>query len=238
MRKLPFCVGKQIDSNPEIYQKVKSSGHSVANHSFTHLNGWSSENITYFHDVRQGATRAKSELFRPPFGHLKVKQAQFLQRHYQIVMWDVMSGDFDESIDADQVTSNVINHATGGSIIVFHDTLKAFPDWKKPFPLFYLISIIWVIDLKSWRRKNLKLPRVKQCTHNRIILQYALKAVRNFPAAFLNLIKYEYSKKIRALWRPEMYHGWGKSTSYFEGWYLKMIDSTRSHAYAIIPGLV
>ena len=129
-----FCVGKQIDSNPEIYQKVKSSGHSVANHSFTHLNGWSSENITYFHDVRQGATRAKSELFRPPYGHLKVKQAQFLQRHYQIIMWDVMSGDFDESIDADQVTSNVINHATGGSIIVFHDTLKAFPRLEKALP--------------------------------------------------------------------------------------------------------
>ena len=129
-----FCVGKQIDSNPEIYQKVKSSGHCVANHSFTHLNGWSSENITYFHDVRQGATRAKSELFRPPYGHLKVKQAQFLQRHYQIIMWDVMSGDFDESIDADQVTSNVINHATGGSIIVFHDTLKAFPRLEKALP--------------------------------------------------------------------------------------------------------
>jgi hypothetical protein len=106
----------------------------VANHSFTHLNGWSSENISYFHDVRQGANRAKSELFRPPYGHLKVKQAQFLQRHYQIIMWDVMSGDFDESIDADQVTSNVINHATGGSIIVFHDTLKAFPRLEKALP--------------------------------------------------------------------------------------------------------
>ena len=129
-----FCVGKQIDANPEIYQKVKSSGQSVANHSFTHLNGWSSENIIYFHDVRQGATRVKSELFRPPFGYLKVKQAQFLQRHYQIVMWDVMSGDFDESIDADQVMSNVVNHATSGSIIVFHDTLKAFPRLEKALP--------------------------------------------------------------------------------------------------------
>ncbi len=129
-----FCVGKQIDSHPEIHQHLKASGHLVANHSFTHLNGWSSENISYFHDVRQGANRSKSTLYRPPYGHLKVKQAQFLQRHYRIIMWDVMSGDFDENIDANQVTSNVINHATEGSIIVFHDTLQAFPRLEKALP--------------------------------------------------------------------------------------------------------
>ena len=129
-----FCVGKQIDFYPQIYQNLHASGHCVANHSFTHLNGWSSENISYFHDVRQGATRAKSDLYRPPYGHLKVKQAQFLQRHYKIVMWDVMSGDFDENIDAHQVTSNVINHASSGSIVVFHDTIKAFPRLEKALP--------------------------------------------------------------------------------------------------------
>jgi peptidoglycan/xylan/chitin deacetylase (PgdA/CDA1 family) len=129
-----FCIGKQVDMHPELHQRLHSMGHGVANHSFTHLDGWGSENIPYFHDVRQGATRSKSDLFRPPYGHLKMRQAQFLQRHYKIVMWDVMSGDFDESIDAHQVTSNVMNNATGGSIVVFHDTAKAFPRLEQALP--------------------------------------------------------------------------------------------------------
>jgi len=156
-----FCVGKQIDFYPEIHQNLYAFGHCVANHSFTHLNGWSSENITYFHDVRQGATRAKSDLYRPPYGHLKVKQAQFLQRHYKIVMWDVMSGDFDENIDANQVTSNVINHASGGSIVVFHDTIKAFPRLEKALPailsyfshLGYSFETLSALKLKTTQNK-------------------------------------------------------------------------------------
>jgi len=156
-----FCVGKQIDLFPEIHQNLNTSGHCVANHSFTHLNGWSSENISYFHDVRQGATRAKSDLYRPPYGHLKVKQAQFLQRHYKIIMWDVMSGDFDENIDANQVTSNVINNASGGSIIVFHDTQKAFPRLEMALPailsyfnhLGYSFETLSALKLKTTQNK-------------------------------------------------------------------------------------
>lgn len=123
-----FCVGDNIRKYPEVFEQVKESGHAIGNHTYHHLNGWSSENINYFHDIRHCAHLTQSSLFRPPYGRLKSKQAQFLQRHYRIVMWDVLSGDFDPSISADQCFNNVIQNAQEGSIVVFHDSQKA---WSK-----------------------------------------------------------------------------------------------------------
>jgi len=120
-----FCVGDNIRKHQEVFQQVKEEGHSVGNHTFNHLNGWASDNIPYFHNVRHAATLTDSDLFRPPYGRLKPKQAQFLQRHYRIVMWDVLSGDFDPNISEEQCLNNVVNNASEGSIIVFHDSLKA-----------------------------------------------------------------------------------------------------------------
>lgn len=119
-----FCVGDNIRKHPEVFQQVKEEGHSVGNHTFNHLNGWSSDNIPYFHNVRNGASMVHTVLFRPPYGRLKPKQAQFLQRHYRIVMWDVLSGDFDPAISEEQCLANVINNTQNGSIVVFHDSLK------------------------------------------------------------------------------------------------------------------
>ena len=120
-----FCVGDNIRKHPHVFQKVIASGHAVGNHTFNHLNGWTTENIPYFHNVRHCANQVHSVLFRPPYGRLKPKQAQFLQRHYRIVMWDVLSGDFDPKISAEQCLANVTDNAEPGSIIVFHDSLKA-----------------------------------------------------------------------------------------------------------------
>jgi len=120
-----FCVGDNIRKHQDVFQQVKADGHSVGNHTYNHLNGWASDNIPYFHNVRHAATLTDSVLFRPPYGRLKPKQAQFLQRHYRIVMWDVLSGDFDPNITDEQCLNNVINNAAEGSIIVFHDSLKA-----------------------------------------------------------------------------------------------------------------
>lgn len=120
-----FCVGDNIRKYPLIFEQIKNQGHSVGNHTFNHLNGWASDNIPYFHNVRHCASLVKSELFRPPYGRLKPKQAQFLQRHYRIVMWDVLSGDFDPGISPQQCLHNVVQNAEPGSIIVFHDSLKA-----------------------------------------------------------------------------------------------------------------
>lgn len=129
-----FCVGKNVEQHPETFQQILDAGHSVGNHSYDHLNGWTAENIPYFHNVRRCARLVQSELFRPPYGRLKPKQAQFLQRHYEIVMWDVMSGDFDASVSEEQCLANVINHAKQGSIVVFHDNDKAKEKLKFVLP--------------------------------------------------------------------------------------------------------
>lgn len=119
-----FCVGDNIRKHPEVFHQVVEQGHAIGNHTHNHLNGWLSDNIPYFHNVRHCANLAQSVLFRPPYGKLKPKQAQFLQRHYRIVMWDVLSGDFDPKLSEEQCLANVINNAEPGSIVVFHDSLK------------------------------------------------------------------------------------------------------------------
>ncbi|MEL6637089.1 MAG: polysaccharide deacetylase family protein [Bacteroidota bacterium] len=120
-----FCVGDNVKKHGSIFQQVLDAGHAVGNHTFFHLNGWGTDNLPYFHDIRKCANLVNSSLFRPPYGRLRPKQAQFLQRHYRIVMWDVLSGDFDLKISKEQCLHNVIGKAKPGSIVVFHDSLKA-----------------------------------------------------------------------------------------------------------------
>ena len=129
-----FCVGDNVRKYPEIFDMVVDAGHTVGNHTHNHLSGWSTENITYFHNIRHCARRVQSALFRPPYGKLKPSQVQFLQRHYRIVMWDVLSGDFDKTIKPEAVYQNVIQNASPGSIIVFHDSLKAKANLEYALP--------------------------------------------------------------------------------------------------------
>lgn len=120
-----FCVGENARKYPELLQQVLDAGHTVGNHTMQHLDGWVTENLPYFHDIRHASKVVNSTLFRPPFGRIKPRQAQFLQRHYDIVMWDVLSGDFDPHLKPEECVKNVTNNAQNGSIVVFHDSLKA-----------------------------------------------------------------------------------------------------------------
>jgi peptidoglycan-N-acetylglucosamine deacetylase len=120
-----FCVGANVEKNQDIFQQVLQAGHTVGNHTYSHLNGWETENIDYFHNIRHCARLVKTSLFRPPYGRISPKQTEFVQRHYDVVMWDVLSGDFDNDITPEDCFLNVINHAKAGSIIVFHDNVKA-----------------------------------------------------------------------------------------------------------------
>ena len=131
-----FCVGDNVKKNPSVFQQVLAEGHAVGNHTFNHLNGWDSENISFFHNVRHCAKLVKSSLFRPPYGRLTPKQTQFLTRHYQIVMWDVLSGDFDQTISKEDCLSNVMASTKRGSIIVFHDSQKAAERMMYTLPRF------------------------------------------------------------------------------------------------------
>lgn len=129
-----FCVGDNVRKHPEVFDKVLKQGHTVGNHTFNHTNGWGTDNIKYFHNVRNCARMVKSDLFRPPYGRLSPKQAQFLQRHYKIIMWDVLSGDFDQNISKEQCLDNVLSKTKEGSIIVFHDSIKAFSNLEYVLP--------------------------------------------------------------------------------------------------------
>ena len=120
-----FCVGNNIEKHPEVFEQVRAGGHSIGNHTFNHLNGWGSDNLPYFHNIRHCANLTKTVLFRPPYGKLRPRQTQFLLRHYRIVMWDVLSGDFDPNITEEQCLLNVTRNVEPGSIVVFHDSLKA-----------------------------------------------------------------------------------------------------------------
>jgi peptidoglycan-N-acetylglucosamine deacetylase len=129
-----FCVGENVEKHPSVFEQVLNAGHAVGNHTYNHLNGWETDILPYFHNVRHCANLVQSSLFRPPYGRLTPKQTQFLSRHYRIVMWDVLSGDFDQDISKDDCLNNVILSARRGSVVVFHDSLKAESRMKYALP--------------------------------------------------------------------------------------------------------
>ncbi len=129
-----FCVGDNVRRYPDIYQRILAEGHTVGNHTFRHLNGWKTDPSTYLSDVAQCAEWVDSRLFRPPYGKLRRSQRLALQPHYQIVLWDVLSGDFDRSISSERCLSNVLSNVCPGSIVVFHDSLKAEPHLRYVLP--------------------------------------------------------------------------------------------------------
>ena len=129
-----FCVGDNVLRHPEVYARVLADGHAVGNHTFNHLNGWHTERMTYLHNVRHCARVVHSRLFRPPYGRLLPGQRQFVERHFRIVMWDVLSGDFDQHITPQHCLENVLHHAGPGSIVVLHDSRKAEKNLRFALP--------------------------------------------------------------------------------------------------------
>lgn len=129
-----FCVGENVERNPNLLRQVLAAGHTVGNHTMQHKDGWLTDNLPYFHDVRHASQLVDSSLFRPPYGRMKPRQAQFLQRHYEIVMWDVLSGDFDPHLKPEDCYQNVVRNAKPGSIVVFHDSLKARENLEYALP--------------------------------------------------------------------------------------------------------
>jgi peptidoglycan-N-acetylglucosamine deacetylase len=148
-----FCIGKNVLEHPAIYERILNEGHTVGNHTQFHANGWKVSDSKYFNEIDEAATLIQSNLFRPPYGRIKRSQIsqlvqkkhvrsfnaqssdlQSTQSPYKIIMWSVLSGDFDTSLSADACTQNVINHTKAGSIVVFHDSTKAWDRMSVALP--------------------------------------------------------------------------------------------------------
>ena len=134
-----FCIGKNVVAYPEIYKQIIQEGHSVGNHTYNHLNGWKTNNDDYLNDIALASNEIDSYLFRPPYGRITSFQAKNLKQAMKgkkpkVIMWDVLSGDFDTECTSQQCLANVIFASVPGSIIVFHDSEKAFPRLEYTLP--------------------------------------------------------------------------------------------------------
>lgn len=136
-----FCIGDNISKNSSIFQKILNNGHAVGNHTFNHLRGWATEDVTYLENVVKCQTEIQknghhTKLFRPPYGRIKRKQANSLLTDYEIVMWDVLSGDFSQNLSPETVLKKTIKHTEAGSIVLFHDSIKANERMSYTLPRF------------------------------------------------------------------------------------------------------
>lgn len=136
-----FCIGENAKKHPEIFQRILVEGHLIGNHTYNHLNGWKTGTQAYFNNTNKAAwtfqqiSEENHTFFRPPFGKIKNSQAKILvSEGYKIVMWDVISGDYDQDFSAEKCYQNVVKNAAAGSTIVFHDSKKAFSNLKEILP--------------------------------------------------------------------------------------------------------
>lgn len=129
-----FCVGENVQKRPSFYSEIINQGHSVGNHTMRHLNGWKTSSKEYLVDIENASKYIKSTLFRPPYGKINFRAMRSIRKKYDVIMWDVVGGDFDANCSAESVISNVLNNVKAGSIVVLHDnknfgekTLAALP---------------------------------------------------------------------------------------------------------------
>ena len=146
-----FCIGKNVENHPEIFQKIIKEQHSVGNHTQNHLNGWKTNTQHYLTNFEQAdktlntnlipfsethkTIKQNVKLFRPPYGKISLKQSQKIrEKGYKIIMWDVLSADFDTTISKKKCLKNILKNTKNGSIVVFHDSVKASEKLKYVLP--------------------------------------------------------------------------------------------------------
>lgn len=120
-----FCVGENVKKYPSIYREILSEGHSTGNHTFSHLPGLKTDTRVYIENVKKAKEYIDSDLFRPPHGRMKKSQQNIIEKDYNIILWDVLSLDYDNRISANTCLNNVTHFTRPGSVIVFHDNIKA-----------------------------------------------------------------------------------------------------------------
>ena len=160
-----FCIGENIRKHPKIFKSLISEGHSIGNHTFNHLNGWKTKVSKYLENVHLSEAEAKKwlgtseiknlqspipnpqSLFRPPYGKITTKQSKILQKQgFKIIMWDVISADFITTVSEEKCLQNVLKNIVPGSIVVFHDSLKAENNLRYSLP-----KVLDFIHNKGWK---------------------------------------------------------------------------------------
>lgn len=133
-----FCIGKNVEANKDVFAQILADGHGIGNHTFNHLDGWKIKKDDYVANTLRARELIDSNLFRPPYGRITRPQRFALtdmSNPFKIIMWSVLSGDFDTSLTSKQCSDYVLKHANSGSVIVFHDSEKAFERLQFALPI-------------------------------------------------------------------------------------------------------
>ena len=130
-----FCVGENVQKHPDTFAQVMSRGHKVGNHTFNHLKGFSVTDEEYYGNIDKAAELIDSKLFRPPYGRVTGKQMKKLRDRYAIIMWDVITHDYNKSLSPETIMRTIKRYSRNGSLVVFHDSIKAKENVLAVLPL-------------------------------------------------------------------------------------------------------
>jgi peptidoglycan-N-acetylglucosamine deacetylase len=131
-----FCVGENVNKHNDIYKLLLEAGHRTGNHSFHHIKAWNTKKELYLDDVDKAHDLINSRLYRPPHGQLTIPLIKILKKNFSIIMWSLLSYDFDLSVTPERCLAILLKQTKPGDIVVFHDSLKAEPRLKYALPEF------------------------------------------------------------------------------------------------------
>lgn len=146
-----FCVGENVARHPQLFDAIKRRGHVVGNHTYNHLRGTKVSTERYVDNVQKAHLLIQSPLMRPPYGRITPAQRRVLSRQYKIIMWDYITYDFDMKMDAAKIIQGIKKNTRNGSIVVFHDSIKAAPNMLAALPL----------AIEYWQNKGYKLEAIR-----------------------------------------------------------------------------
>ena len=129
-----FYLGSKAKKYPQLIKRCKDENHKIGNHTYSHPNGWKTKNSRYYQDIEKANKLLNSNLFRPPYGRIKPSQINHLKKYYKIIMWDILSWDFDKKTSPEECYNNIINNTKSGSIIVLHENEKSAKTVKEVLP--------------------------------------------------------------------------------------------------------
>ncbi len=148
-----FCLAKNVEMHPEIFEQLKANGHAVGNHTYSHIKGWETDTTQYIQDVIYANSFVNSNLFRPPYGRISPYQFKLIRHQYKIILWDVLSMDYSRRVSPKKVYRYVMDNTKPGSIIVFHDSLKAERNLRYALP-----RVLEGLSAKGYKFKPIVIP--------------------------------------------------------------------------------